>query len=76
MDLEAVAATQQELASPHWLLSAALHVSFNACDYGEYPGACGATEPNYKAAKRGAVLGGILLGIIALVINGPVHECR
>src|SRR5690625_7095735 len=28
VDLEAVAATQEDLASPHWLLSAFLHVSF------------------------------------------------
>lgn len=29
----------------------------------------GATEKNYQAAKRGAVLGGIALGAIALIIN-------
>ncbi|HJF13889.1 MAG TPA: hypothetical protein K8V32_03670 [Enteractinococcus helveticum] len=69
VDLETVAATQQELASPHWLLSAALHVSFNVAITVSILALVGATEPNYKAAKRGAVLGGILLGIIALVIN-------
>ncbi|OAV60570.1 YkvI family membrane protein [Enteractinococcus helveticum] len=69
VDLEAVAATQQELASPHWLLSAFLHVSFNVAITVSILAIIGATERNYKAAKRGAVLGGILLGLIALVIN-------
>ena len=69
VDVEAVAATQQELASPHWLLSAFLHVSFNVAITVSILAIIGATERNYQAAKRGAILGGILLGFIALVIN-------
>ena len=69
VDLEAVASTQEQLASPHWLLSAFLHVSFNVAITVSILAIIGATEKNYKAAKRGAVLGGVLLGVIALVIN-------
>ncbi|GAA4107243.1 YkvI family membrane protein [Enteractinococcus coprophilus] len=69
VDLEAVAATQEELASPHWLLSAFLHVSFNVAITVSILAIIGATERNYQAAKRGVVLGGILLGFIALLIN-------
>lgn len=69
VDLEAVAATQEQLASPNWLLSAFLHVSFNVAITVSILAIIGATERNYKAAKRGVVLGGILLGAIALIIN-------
>lgn len=69
VDLEAVSATQEQLASPHWLLSAFLHVSFNVAITVSILAIIGATEKNYKAAKRGALLGGVLLGVIALVIN-------
>lgn len=69
VDLEAVAATQDQLASPHWLLSAFLHVSFNVTITVSIMAMIGATEKNYRAAKRGAVLGGLALGGIALVIN-------
>lgn len=69
VDLEAVAATQDQLASPHWLLSAFLHVSFNVTITVSIMAIIGATEKNYQAAKRGAVLGGIALGAIALIIN-------
>lgn len=69
VDLEVVARTQEQLASPHWLLSALLHVSFNVAITVSIMAIIGATEKDYKAAKRGAVLGGITLGVIALVIN-------
>ena len=69
VDLEAVAATQEDLASPHWLLSAFLHVSFNVAITVSVMAMMGATERNYRAAKRGAVLGGIALGAFALIIN-------
>ena len=69
VDLEAVAATQEQLASSHWLLSAFLHVSFNVALSVSILAIMGATEQNHKAAKRGAILGGVVLGIIALVIN-------
>lgn len=69
VDLEAAAATQEQLASPHWLLSAFLHVSFNVAITVSVMAIIGATETNHKAAKRGAVLGGVTLGVIALVIN-------
>lgn len=69
VDLEAVAQTQEQLASPHWLLSAFLHVSFNVAITVSIMAIIGATEKNHTAAKRGAVLGGVILGVIALVIN-------
>ena len=69
VDLEAVSATQEQLASPHWLLSAFLHVSFNVALSVSILAIMGATEQSHKAAKRGAILGGVVLGIIALVIN-------
>lgn len=69
VDLEAVAQTQEQLASPHWLLSALLHVSFNVAITVSIMAIIGATEKNHTAAKRGAVLGGVILGVIALVIN-------
>lgn len=69
VDLEAVAQTQEQLASPHWLLSAMLHVSFNVAITVSIMAIIGATEKNHTAAKRGAVLGGVILGVIALVIN-------
>lgn len=69
IDLEAAAATQEQLASPHWLLSAFLHVSFNVAITVSVMAIIGATEKDYRAAKRGAVLGGIILGVIAVVIN-------
>ncbi len=69
VDIDAVARTQEQLASPNWLLSAALHVSFNVAITVSIMAIVGATEKNYQAAKRGAVLGGIILGVIALVIN-------
>jgi len=73
VDLEAVAATQEELASPHWLLSAFLHVSFNVAITVSILAIVGATERNFQAAKRGVVLGGIALGAIALIINLAVY---
>lgn len=73
VDLEAAAATQQELASPHWLLSAFLHVSFNVAITVSVMAIMGATERNYQAAKRGAVLGGIALGGFALIINVAMY---
>lgn len=73
VDLEAVAATQEQLASPHWLLSAFLHVSFNVAITVSILAIIGATERNYKAAKRGVILGGVLLGFIALVINLAIY---
>lgn len=73
VDLEAVAATQEQLASPHWLLSAFLHVSFNVAITVSVLAIIGATEPDFRAAKRGAVLGGIILGVIALVINVAMY---
>lgn len=69
VDLEAVARTQEQLASSHWLLSAFLHVSFNVAITVSIMAIIGATEKNHTAAKRGAVLGGVVLGVIALVIN-------
>lgn len=69
IDLDAVARTQEQLASGHWFLSALLHVSFNVAITVSIMAIVGATEKNYTAAKRGAVLGGVTLGVIALVIN-------
>lgn len=70
--LESVA-TQQLTASPHWLLSAFLHVSFNIVIAFGIMMMIGANEENKKAAKRGAILGGIGLGLIALIINLAVY---
>src|SRR5699024_12691718 len=64
VEIDAIARTQEQLASPDGLLSAALHVSFNVAITVSIMAIVGATEKNYQAAKRGAVLGGIILGII------------
>lgn len=70
--LESVA-KQQLSASPHWFLSALLHVSFNIVIAFGIMMMIGASEKNKVAAKRGAVLGGIVLGLIALIINLAVY---
>src|SRR5699024_4772367 len=69
VDLESVVQTQKQLALTHLLLCALLHVSFNVAITVSIMAIIGATEKNYTAAKRGAVLGGVILGVIALVIN-------
>ncbi|CAM4270601.1 YkvI family membrane protein [Lacicoccus alkaliphilus] len=70
--LESVA-TQQLSASPHWFLSALLHVSFNIVIAFGIIMMIGASEKDKVAAKRGAVLGGFTLGLIALIINLAVY---
>lgn len=70
--LESVA-TQQLAASPHWFLSALLHVSFNIVIAFGIMMMIGANEKDKVSAKRGAVLGGIVLGLIALIINLAVY---
>jgi len=70
--LESVA-TEQLSASPHWLLSALLHVSFNIVIAFGIMMMIGAREKDKKAAKRGAILGGLVLGLIALIINLAVY---
>lgn len=70
--LESVA-TQQLAASPNWFLSALLHVSFNIVIAFGIMMMIGANEKDKVSAKRGAVLGGIVLGLIALIINLAVY---
>src|SRR5699024_8506875 len=66
-------ATEQLSASPHWFLSALLHVSFNIVIAFGIMMMIGASEENKQSAKRGAILGGVVLGLIALIINLAVY---
>lgn len=70
--LESVAKNQLS-ASPNWFLSALLHVSFNIVIAFGIMMMIGANEKDKKAAKRGAILGGVVLGLIALIINLAVY---
>lgn len=71
-DLDSIAKTQLS-ASPNWMLSAFLHVSFNISVAFGIMAVIGATEKDKKAARRGAILGGIVLGLIALIVNVAVY---
>lgn len=71
-ELDSIAKTQLS-ASPHWLLSAFLHVSFNVSVAFGIMAVIGATEKDKVAARRGAILGGIVLGLIALIVNIAVY---
>lgn len=71
-ELESIAKDQLS-ASPNWLLSAFLHVSFNVSVAFAMMAIIGSTEEDKKANKRGAILGGATLGIIALIVNVAVY---
>ena len=71
-ELDSIAKTQLS-ASPNWLLSAFLHTSFNVSVSFAMMAIIGATEEDKKATKRGAIIGGITLGVIALIVNIAVY---
>lgn len=71
-ELDAIAKTQLS-ASPNWLLSAFLHVSFNVSVAFAMMVIIGATEKDKKATRHGAILGGVVLGLIAVIVNIAVY---
>lgn len=71
-ELDRIASSQLS-ASPNWLLSAFLHPSFNVSVAFAILAMIGATESDKKSARRGAIVGGISLGIISLIINIGVY---
>ncbi|WP_342705520.1 hypothetical protein [Natribacillus halophilus] len=66
-------AHDQLSAAPHWLLSALLYVSFNFSVGFAMMAVIGSTEKNKQAARRGAIVGGIILGVMVLVLNLGIY---
>ncbi|QQK74654.1 hypothetical protein HUG15_02920 [Salicibibacter cibarius] len=71
-ELDSIAMNQLS-ASPNWLLSAILHVSFNIAVGFAMMVVIGGTEKDKKATRRGAIIGGIILGLIALIVHLAVY---
>ncbi|WP_341320943.1 hypothetical protein NSQ62_15000 [Solibacillus sp. FSL H8-0523] len=59
----------QPSATPHWLLSTVLYVSFNFSAAAAMLIVVGGTVVDRNVAKRGGALGGLLLGLLILLIN-------
>lgn len=59
----------QSSATPHWLLSAVLYVSFNFSAAAAMLVVVGGTVTDRSVAKRGGALGGLLLGLLIFLIN-------
>lgn len=61
---------QPELtASPNWVLSAVLYVSYNVIMAVAILSVVGGSEKNHKVAARGGMLGGIGLGLLVILMN-------
>ena len=71
-ELDQIASSQLS-ASPNWILSTFLHPSFNVSIAFAVLAMIGATEKDKKAAKHGAIIGGVALGLIAVIINIGVY---
>lgn len=71
-ELDQIASSQLS-ASPNWILSTFLHPSFNVSIAFAVLAMIGATEKDKKSAKRGAIIGGVALGLIAVIINIGVY---
>jgi len=63
----ATAASSQ--AAPHWLLGAALYVSYNLAAGAAMMTVMGGTVKDAKVAARGGIIGGVGLGLLILLIN-------
>ena len=60
----------EEAAASNWILSSLLYVSFNIAVGFSMLSLMGGRLKNKKEAARGGILGGILLGVLLLLING------
>lgn len=56
-------------ASPHWILSAVLYVSYNVIMAVAILSVVGGSVKDSKVAARGGMLGGIGLGLLLLILN-------
>lgn len=62
--------SQPELtASPHWILSAVLYVSYNVIMAVAILSVVGGAQKDSKIAARGGLLGGIGLGLLVILLN-------
>lgn len=64
-----VAVASESQAAPHWLLGAALYVSYNIAAGTAMLTVMGGTVKDEKVAAWGGVIGGVGLGVIILLIN-------
>ncbi|WP_318035981.1 YkvI family membrane protein [Halobacillus shinanisalinarum] len=71
-ELESVALTQASAAS-NWLLSALLYVAFNIGVGFSMMTLIGATTKDEKSAGKGAIIGGVCLGILVVLINLGIY---
>lgn len=60
----------EEAAASNWILSSLLYVSFNIAVGFSMLSLMGGRMKNKKEAARGGIMGGILLGVLLLLING------
>ncbi|KOF09860.1 membrane protein [Planococcus glaciei] len=65
----ATASAASSQAAPHWLLGAALYVSYNLAAGAAMMTVMGGTVNDAKIAARGGIIGGVGLGILILLIN-------
>ncbi|SDH81449.1 Uncharacterized membrane protein YkvI [Planococcus glaciei] len=65
----ATASAASSQAAPHWLLGAALYVSYNLAAGAAMMTVMGGTVKDAKIAARGGIIGGVGLGILILLIN-------
>lgn len=65
----ATASAAGSQAAPHWLLGAALYVSYNLAAGAAMMTVMGGTVKDAKIAARGGIIGGVGLGILILLIN-------
>ncbi|WKA49289.1 hypothetical protein QWY22_10245 [Planococcus liqunii] len=65
----ATASAANSQAAPHWLLGAALYVSYNLAAGAAMMTVMGGTVKDAKIAARGGIIGGVGLGILILLIN-------
>lgn len=65
----AAASAAGSQAAPHWLLGAALYVSYNLAAGAAMMTVMGGTVKDAKIAARGGIIGGVGLGILILLIN-------
>lgn len=67
-----VMAKNQPSATAHWLSGAVLYVSYNIAAGAAMLIVMGGTTKDRKVARRGGILGGIILGLLILLINAAL----
>ncbi|MBD3107716.1 hypothetical protein IEO70_04990 [Bacillus sp. AGMB 02131] len=60
----------EEAAASHWILSSLLYVSFNIAVGFSMLSLMGGRLKNKKEAATGGIIGGVLLGVLLMLING------